>query len=149
MPVGVGVGGGAEGVMVAVRTAGDVEGSGVNVPVEYAISNGVVALSTHPVGRGTVTIRPVGSTVGNTAGSLEVTLKDVPAGNAAPTGERVPVKTSVFPPTVASPIMISLKRIAVGVLGSSSSSMRFSVWRISSKSSSSLLLLWQNKLISA
>lgn len=80
MPVGTTTG--ADGVMVAESEAGAV--------VVYVIASGVAAFSTQPAGRGTVTIRPVGSTVGRTAGSLEVTVK-VSVVKSAPTGDSVPV----------------------------------------------------------
>ena len=121
MPVGVTVG--TEGVIVDVIWLGDVDGFGTNVLVEYAIASGVVGFSTHPVGNGMVTIKPVGSTVGETAGSFDVTVKVVPAGYCAPNGESVPVKIRVFPPTVGS-MVISLNEMAVGVDGRIWCSMR-------------------------
>jgi hypothetical protein len=56
---------------------------------------GVMVLSTQPVGSGIVTMRPVESTLGLTAGSLDATVKVASEGNAEPTGASVPVKTSV------------------------------------------------------
>lgn len=53
--------------------------------------SGFAASSTNVAGSGMVTTRPVGSTVGDTDGSLDVTLKVVPAGKADPDGLSVPV----------------------------------------------------------
>jgi hypothetical protein len=79
------------GVIVAVREVGELAGSGVNVLVVQTTLKGDAGLSTNVLGSGMVIIRPVASTVGVTVGSLDVRVKVVPAGKAAPLGERVPV----------------------------------------------------------
>ena len=73
-------------------------------------------MSTKPVGRGMVTIKPVASTVGLTVESLDVTAKVVPAGKADPEGASVPVKTRVLP-AVADSMVISWKVMWIGVGG--------------------------------
>jgi hypothetical protein len=86
--------------MVAVSDAGALAGCGVNGEVCQVIvrtSGGVCA--GRSAGIGMVTIKPVSSTVGDTAGSDDVTLKVVPGGKTVPEGSMVPVKTRVFPGT--------------------------------------------------
>ena len=58
---------------------------------EYAIASGEVAFPVQSVGRGIVTIKPVPSTVGETAVSLEVAVTTASAGRVEPAGEREPV----------------------------------------------------------
>ena len=53
--------------------------------------NGAAGLSTNVEGSGMVTIRPVGSTVGVTVGSLDTKAKVVSAGYTAPAGAKTPV----------------------------------------------------------
>ena len=59
--------------------------------VAYAMARGVVALSTHPDGSGTVTMSPVASTVGSTAGSFAVTVATKSGARTEPAGASVPV----------------------------------------------------------
>jgi len=101
--------------IVAEMVLGDVLGSGTNVLVVYVTVS--VSPTVTVVGSGIVTINPVGSTVGVTVVSEDVTVKVVPAGNAAPAGARVPVKTSVLPGSAGRSAMFCscIKMIAVGV----------------------------------
>jgi hypothetical protein len=90
-------------VMVAESDAGALSGTGTNVEVSQVIvrtSGGVCA--GRSAGIGMVTIKPVSSTVGETAGSDDMTLKFVPTGKAVPEGSMVPVKTRVLPGTAGS-----------------------------------------------
>jgi hypothetical protein len=81
--------GGALGVMVAESNHPGL----LALVASYEYASGVVVLSTHPVGRDPVTIRPVESTVGLTAGSFDETLNTASDGNAEPAGLSTPVKT--------------------------------------------------------
>ena len=61
--------GGAEGVMMSLN----VQEVLLALDAVRVYAKGVVVLSTHPTGSAPVTIRPVASTVGLTAGSFDVT----------------------------------------------------------------------------
>lgn len=91
---------------------GALTGDGVKVPEsQVSVTDSPTVI---PVGSGTVTMRPVGSSVGTTVGSLDVMVDTVPAGIAEPAGERTMANTSVFPGSAGS-MDISLKLASVGV----------------------------------
>ena len=81
--------------MVALIEVGELAGEGTMPDAVYVIVR--VSPTTTVDGSGMVTIRPVASTVGETVVSLEVTAKVVPAENAEPAGDSVPVNTIVLP----------------------------------------------------